>query len=351
MLNLYGTSIEEMSVHQVGNKNKEEGVFLSKDTYNIDTELTSHISNYFFKPFISQEEVYLQFTHDTDLAFNEIYKIISEIFSNPESFHENSKKITEYLYSKSDHPHIIAGEVYITLLNDISLDNEMVQAVGIFKSEIPRSFMKFKKNDENLIIDIEKGIYLEKLDKGAIIFNKDAENGYKVLTHDSNRYDAKYWVESFLNVSQKQDEIFQTKKYLKLCEDFSKDVVFPNEDQKEQIKFLNKSVDFFAKNDDFDENEFMAKVIENPSYQNEFKDYKEKFKEDYKIDDFSNFSIANDAVTSMRRKFKNIINLDTNFEIKLNFTDDSSNDFIEKGYDEEKGMYYYLVYFNEEKKS
>jgi len=52
----------------------------------------------------------------------------------------------------------------------------------------------------------------------------------------------------------------------------------------------------------------------------------------------------------MRKKFKNVINLDTNFEIKLNFTDDNSNNFIEKGYDEDKGMYYYLVYFNEEKK-
>ena len=350
MLNLYGTSIEEMSVHQVGNKSKDEGMFLSKEHYSLDTELISHLNDFFFKPFIKQEESYLQFSHDEDLSFNEIYNLVKGIFNAPDSFHDYSRKIAEYLYSKSEHPHIIAGEVYITLLNDISLDNELVQGVGIFKSEIPRSFMKFHKDGDNLMIDVEQGVYLEKLDKGAIIFNVETESGFKVLTHDTNRYDAKYWTESFLNISPKQDEIFQTKKYLKLCEDFSKDVVFPNEDQKEQIKFLNKSVDYFAKNDEFTEDEFISQVIENPAYQTEFNDYKEKFKEDYKIEDFSNFAIANDAVTNMRRKFKNIINLDTNFEIKLNFTDDNSNDLIEKGYDEEKGMYYYLVYFNEEKK-
>jgi len=285
MLNLYGTSIEEMSVHQVGNKSKEEGMFLSEKPYHLDTELTSHIRDYFFKPFISQEENYQQFFHETDLEFNEIYSLAKDIFSDPESFHENSKKITEFLYSKSEHPHIIAGEVYITLLNDISLDNEMIQGIGIFKSEIPRGFMKFRKENNNLLIDIEQGIYLEKLDKGAIIFNKESESGFKVLTHDSNRYDAKYWIEDFLNINPKQDEIFQTKKYLKLCEDFSKDIVFPNEDQKEQIKFLNKSVDFFAKNDNFVEDEFINQVIENPAYQNEFKDYKNKFQEDYKIEE------------------------------------------------------------------
>ena len=227
MLNLYGTSIEEMSVHQVGNKSKDEGMFLSKDHYTLGTELTSHLNDFFFKPFIKQEETYQQFSHDTDLGFNEVYNLVKEIFNNTDSFHEQSIKITEFLYSKSEHPHIIAGEVYVTLLNDVSLDNEMVQAVGIFKSEIPRSFMKFRKDDENLMIDVEQGVFLEKLDKGAIIFNVESESGYKVLTHDTNRYDAKYWTESFLNIAPKQDEIFQTKKYLKLCEDFSKDVVFP----------------------------------------------------------------------------------------------------------------------------
>jgi len=350
MLNLYGTSIEEMSVHRVGNKSKEEGVFISKQQYPLNSDLISSLNEFFFTPFRKQEESYQKFQNDVDLEFNEIYNIAKEVFSSHESFHENSVKIANYLYSKSEHPHIVPGEVFVCLLNDIELNNEIVEGIGIFKTEVPRSFIKFRDEDEQIEIDLDQGIFLEKLDKGALILNSDSEDGFKVLTHDSNRYDAKYWTESFLNLTPFEDEIYRTKKYLKLCEDFSKDVVFPAEDQKEQIKFLNKSVDFFAKNDMFEEEDFINQVIENPSYQNEFKNYKEKFQEDYKIEDLSNFAIANDAVTTMRKKFKNIINLDTNFEIKLNFTDENSNNLIEKGYDEERGMYYYLVYFNEEKK-
>ena len=52
-----------------------------------------------------------------------------------------------------------------------------------------------------------------------------------------------------------------------------------------------------------------------------------------------------------REKIKNVINLDTNIQIKLDFINSESADkFVEKGWDEEKQMYYYLVYFNKEHK-
>ena len=52
------------------------------------------------------------------------------------------------------------------------------------------------------------------------------------------------------------------------------------------------------------------------------------------------------------KKIKNIINLDTNIQIKLDFINSHSADkFVEKGWDEEKQMYYYLVYFNKEHKA
>lgn len=66
----------------------------------------------------------------------------------------------------------------------------------------------------------------------------------------------------------------------------------------------------------------------------------------------SNFPISNPAVTDARKKIKNVINLDTNIQIKLDFVNtESAEKFVEKGWDEEKQMYYYLVYFNKEQKS
>ena len=62
--------------------------------------------------------------------------------------------------------------------------------------------------------------------------------------------------------------------------------------------------------------------------------------------------IANAAVSDARKKIKNVINLDTNIQIKLDFINpESAEKYVEKGWDEEKQMYYYLVYFNKEQKS
>ena len=84
----------------------------------------------------------------------------------------------------------------------------------------------------------------------------------------------------------------------------------------------------------------------------EFKHYKTEQAPKYKIEDLTEFPIANTAVTAARKKIKNIINLDTNIQIKLDFINSHSADkFVEKGCDEEKQMYYYLVYFNKEHKA
>ncbi|MBC7555548.1 MAG: nucleoid-associated protein, partial [Chryseobacterium sp.] len=52
------------------------------------------------------------------------------------------------------------------------------------------------------------------------------------------------------------------------------------------------------------------------------------------------------------KSIKNVINLDTHIQIKLDFINpESAEKYVEKGWDEEKQMYYYLVYFNKEQKS
>ena len=71
----------------------------------------------------------------------------------------------------------------------------------------------------------------------------------------------------------------------------------------------------------------------------------------YKIEDLTSFPIANTAVSAARKKIKNVIQLDTNIQIKMDFINpESAEKFVEKGWDEEKQMYYYLVYFNKESK-
>lgn len=352
MINLFNTHVETLSIHKVGNKSRNESVFLSENPYSLNDEIVPILKEYFFKSFREKEENYYQFAHEVDLEYNEMFKLASEIFTDPSSVHEVSKKITQHLFEQSNHPHIKNGEVYVTYLTNVSIDNNIVDAIGVFKSELRTDFLQFEEKDSNLEMILQVGINLNKLDKGCLIFNHKKEEGYKILTVDSNRYDARYWLEHFLSVDAFQDENFMTKKYLKFCQEFAKEIVFPAEDKKQEVMFMNRAVNHFAKNDNFEETAFLNEVMENPDLIPEFKSYKADRGEKYSIEDVTNFPIANAAVTDARKSIKNIINLDTNIQIKLDFINaESVEKFVEKGWDEEKQMYYYLVYFNKEQKS
>ncbi|OYU83917.1 MAG: nucleoid-associated protein NdpA [Flavobacterium sp. BFFFF2] len=352
MINLFNTQIESLSIHRIGNKSRNEGVFVSQSGFTLSDELVPLIKEYFFKPFREKEENYYQFAHDVDLEYHDMFKMVKAIFDNPSLAHEGSQKIAAHLYEQSNHPHIKNGELYVTYLTHLTIDNQPVDAIGIFKSEIKSEFLQIEEKEKNLDVILQMGINLNKLDKGCLIFNHKADEGYKILSIDSNRYDARYWLEHFLSVDAFQDENFLTKKYLKFCQDFAKEVVLPAEDKKEEVMFMNRSVNYFAKNDEFEESKFLNEVLENPDLIPEFKNYKVDRGQKYSIEDVTNFPIANAAVTDARRKMKNTINLDTNIQIKLDFINpDSAERFVEKGWDEEKQMYYYLIYFNKEQKT
>ncbi len=351
MINLYSAQIESLSIHRVGNKGKAEGLFVSQDPYPLSDELTPLVKEFFFKPFREKEENYYKFFHEEDISFNELFSLAQKVFENPSATHLLSEEIAKHLYAQSEHPHIKAGELYIVHLEGVQIDNIKTDALGIFKSELKQDFLKFRESGTNLQMILEQGINLNKLDKGCLIFNHKAEEGYKVLSVDSNRYDTKYWLENFLGVEAFEDDNFYTKKYLKFCQDFAKDVVLPAEDKKEEVLFMNRAVNHFAKNDKFEETAFMNEVIDNPALIPEFRNYKTEQSPKYKIEDLTNFPISNSAVSSQRKKIKNVINLDTNIQIKMDFINpESAQKYVEKGWDEEKQMYYYLVYFNKEEK-
>ena len=352
MINLYQAHIESISIHKVGNKSRAEGLFLSQEPYKLNDELLPLLKEFFFKPFREKEENYFHFANEVDVTYNDLYNIVTETFNDSSIIHESSRKITKHLYDQSQHPHIKNGEVYVAYFSGLVIDNEKVDGIGIFKSELKHDFLQFEETDDNLNAVLQQGVNLKKLDKGCLIFNVAQEEGYKILSTDSNKYDTKYWLEHFLNVDAMTDDNFFTKKYLQLCQDFAKDVVLPAEDKKEEVMFMNRSMNYFAKNDEFEEQNFLNDVLENPDLIPEFKHYKQEKAPKFQVEDVTNFPISNTAVTASRKKIKNTIELDTNIQIKMDFINpESAEKFIEKGWDEEKQMYYYLVYFNKEEKN
>ncbi|MEM6317926.1 MAG: nucleoid-associated protein [Bacteroidota bacterium] len=349
MINYSEAYINKIIVHKIGNKSHGEGIVVSDELVFPNEALREVLMDYFLKPFTKVTETY-QFVHNVDIGYNVVNDLAKFIFKDQNDFKYKSVDILRHLYDQSNHPHIKSGDLFVVLFGDVLLNDELVDAIGIFKSEDRIPFLDVIKEEDNLEIVKQLGISIRKLDKGCLIFNTDLDNGARVLSVDTNSYDTEYWLSYFLNVDYIRDSNFETRTYLEMCRSFSDEVIKEKESKKEQIDFLNQSIAYFEENDMLLQHDFRQTVFEDEVLKEEFANFKTEYENDHGVVLSETFDISPVVLKKQqKREIKNFIKLDTNIQIKLDFRNpDSSRKFMEKGYDEEKEMYYYKVYFNEE---
>ncbi|HAQ72283.1 nucleoid-associated protein [Salibacteraceae bacterium] len=340
--------IKKIVIHYVGNKANEERLTLSdQHVRSLAIEEEELLLRYFLKPFQSEE--YMSFSHHTDLELNETFNYINELLLTSVNFIEASQKLGKHLYAHSIHPRIKGGEFYVVHFSEVVLNGESVEAVGLFKSEQKNVFMNVLDADERFELQFENGIDIRKLDKGCIIFNSAADDGYKVLIHDqlSKGEEAQYWKEDFLGVQPISTEYTMTKEYMTMCKSFVMEEM-PQAfdiDRASQIQMLNKSSGYFTERDEIDSEDFAESVLEKPAVIETFNAYKDRYKEEQNVEIEDHFESSKQAVKSGKKFFKSILKLDKNFHIYVH----GSPDKIEQGYDAERGLKFYKVFYNEEK--
>ncbi|MEI6123163.1 MAG: nucleoid-associated protein [Bacteroidota bacterium] len=341
------TEIRQICIHGIGNKVSDEPNFYTKSAFKVtDYEINQLLLKYFTGSFKTEEYYNLQ--HDSSLKLNEIYTYVSDIFENPDNLFAQSINITKHLYEKTTHPKIKSGELYVVYFKDCIIENEKTDAVGMFKSENRESFLKVFVENGNYEINSEEGINISKLDKGCIIFNTSKEKGYLISLVDnpSKGSETQYWKDDFLHVSPRNDNYHQTQNLLSLCRNFVIEKL-PTEfeaSKADQADMLNKSVKFFKENDTFVMDDFTEEVMQNPNVIDAFNKYKHQFSSERDIDIADEFDISASAVKKQQRVFKSVIKLDKNFHIYVH----GNREYIERGFDEALGMYFYKVFFKEE---
>lgn len=338
-------AIGGIAIHSVGNRAQEEGMNLSKEPFTIDDDVVeSSLLCYFTSAFKSEE--YYNLYHQSELRYNEIYGFVSAIFDDPDSLHSQSVNIAKHLYEQSNHPKIKGGELYVVYLQDCIADGEMVDAVGIFKSENKDIFLKVLPTEDNFDVEAQRGININKLDKGCLIFNSERENGYllSIVDNTNKGAEAHYWIDDFLHVRQRQDEYYNTQNVISLAKSFvTKEL--PKEfdvSKADQVDMLNKSAKFFKDNDRFDMEEFASEVIGQPEVIDSFNRYKDSYAQELDIDFTDSFAISDTAAKRGARSLKSVIKLDKNFHIYIH----GDRSKIETGEDD-RGKYY-KVYYSQE---
>nr|WP_316615674.1 nucleoid-associated protein [uncultured Alistipes sp.] len=339
-------AIENLIIHKVGNKILDENLVLSKQLVKVDSLIAELLIRYFLTPFKAQE--YYNFYHESDLELNELYMYANKIFTCRTSFNLVSENIAKHLYERSTHPNIKGGELYIVHFKKCIVDGLEMEAMGIFKSETKETYLKILPTNGSYEIDSDNGININKLDKGCIIFNTEKEKGYLVAIVDnlSKGTEAKYWVDDFLQVRQRQDEYYNTQNVMSMYKTFvTKELPQQFEVTKaDQAELINESVKFFKGKEEFDFEDFGNEVLKQPEVIQSFNDFSNKYQQERDIEIADNFTISDAAVKKQSRAFKSVIKLDKNFHIYVH----GNNQYIKKGYDETTGMHYYQLFFKEE---
>jgi hypothetical protein len=347
MLHLSEATIDKLVMHQVGNKFREEDIRIASKDIRIDGMVNSLLLKYFLTPFKSDEFFHL--SHESDLQLNEVYNYVEQIFENPENLYIESVKLAKHLYEQSTHPKIKGGEFYVVYFNGCVFEGEIFDAVGLFKSEIKDTFLKVRSTGDNFGIDCEEGINVNRLDKGCLIINTEKDKGYLVTVVDnlSRVGEAQFWRDHFLQVKQREDNYFLTENVMQMCHQFVVDKLPEKFDitKADQVDLLNKSAKFLKEQEEFEVESFANEVFKQPEIKASFNQFKDEYQEEMDFEIKPGFKIADEAVKRQSRFFKSVIKLDKNFHIYIH----GNKERVLKGYDEERGMHFYQLFFESEK--
>lgn len=339
------TQLEKLITHKVGNKLREEELILSDQRSEFSDETVEYLMKYFLHPFKNEE--LFNFTHTSDLQLNEVFNYAGKIFESEDSFISASKEIAKILYEYAVHPKINEGELNVAFFSDVIIGGEVVDAIGLFKSETSVPFLRMRNKTLKFAIEHEFGFELKGIDKGCIIFNTNQQNGFIVMAVDNTNKsnDAQYWKNDFLKIKPMNNEYRMTAQVLNITKDFAAKQ-FVDEfqaDKADQIDLLNRSVSYFKTHEAFDKNEFEEEVLKDQNLIDSFRKFDKSYRVENDVNLNDNFEISSQAVKKQARALKSVLKLDKNFHIYIH----GDREQIEKGTDSD-GRKFYKIYYDKE---
>ncbi|HGP3328027.1 nucleoid-associated protein [Acinetobacter baumannii] len=332
MLDFKITNLDKFVVHHVGNKGKGDGLIFSenqKDLSNINLHLVGLIN----RSFVDEK---FNFYFESDLDLNPVYSFVKKIFNSKDSFHDQTKNISRFLYEQSTHASIKPGELCFSYIEKCTYNGNVTDCLVIFKSENKENILNIRNNEDGIFLEPISGIGLNKIEKGCLVINLESEKGYAVyLVNNLLNNNIKYWNDDFLHICQESNSYLYTKNYLNMvCE--TVDNVY-SDNQVKKIDVLTKTLDYFENNNNFNKLDFIDYLADssidlalNENSSNYFES------------NIADFKISKNAIKKQKKAVRKSIKLDDNFEIFIN----KNQNLIEQGIDS-KGKFYKIYYQND----
>jgi len=332
--------LKGLSIHRI----TDSELIASQNSISIqDKFLKEVLVKYFFQSL--KDDQRFRFTSENSLEQNQVFGSIASIFENPSLLHEKSLDLAHHLLSVSNNSNIKDGDFIAVYFEDCVLDDEIVEVIGLFKAEKKDTFLKIYPQNNEFDIGSDEGININKLDKGALIFNTEKENGYVVVALDNTNKSnaAQYWQDHFLKLEPLKNEYYQTQQLVHLCQDFIGEAV-PVEDKTGKIALFNSSMEYLKSNDTFSHEQYKEQVLQDPELIASYESFRTEQSEANEVLDTEEVEISKPALKKSKKFIRSVIKLDKNFHVYVH----GNRENIQKGFDDGRKKNYYKLYFEEE---
>lgn len=333
--------IQEIIIHQVGNKLSMDGVQLSNHSVDLPDKLNELLVNHFLASF--RERPSMQFK--APLQNNRVYSLIKEMFANKSDFVFLSQELAKFLYKNSIYSKIRNGKFYVVYFSDCVIDGQTSDAIGLFKTEQKTPYLRVTPIVGGYTLAEEKGFCLKHFEKACLVFNKDENSGYQIAVIDktSKALESQYWSDSFLQIKKRKTNGSQTECLFEMCKSF----VSTLDDKDEVLKanMMNKALKILDDSEKIIElRHFQDEVFGEQSVADSFEKFRteNQIKKEFELDE--KFETDNSFLKKTGLKKLTTIHLDDNYDLVIRGAKD-----IEKGYDEKRHKHFYKLFFDKEK--
>lgn len=328
------------TIQQVGNKTNGEGIAFANSLSDI-TESFDFIKSLVKNTFKFEEFRHFDFVES--LSLNPVYTFVSKIFEDRSCFVKQTNNLVRYLYDQSLHPSIKNGEFYVLYIANCIVDDEKTDAILMLKSEKKDTFLTVYNDGEKLFVKPKIGLGIKHLDKGCIVFNKAKEDGYIIAVVDNNNSgkDAHYWTDSFLHVVNYNDDYHSTIQMADMCGGFIRKMQKEKPEQSVELaKIACRTTQLLQVASSVTATQLTNMLTYSDDVKIKFEEYKADYEQTHGI--LPNIFQTHANVINRKAISKmNVLKLGTDFEVKML----NPQAEIEVGYDYEREMNFYKIYF------
>ena len=264
--------------------------------------------------------------------------------NDPDYLNAVSKELA-IIYAKD-----MPGEKSITTFllfasfSDLEFNEKRLNGLGIFILETRNDLLSIEKNEHAFELELIKGISLKKIENCALFIQQEQDSEVFVFPGSYGINQVKnHFMDDFLKIVPVENSYNRTNREMELSKRFI-DEELAEEDKLERINVLDKSIQYLKENEVFDLDNFKQNVFEKPEIAAAYDHYRTKQVEDHEIELIDEFEISKEALKKNSRYIRSVIKLDKNFHVYVH----GNRQHITRGFDPDKNMHYYQLYFNKE---